>query len=87
MVLCSYFEVVYEYFDDDLREGIDIAKMNWECLFAVSLHESGDHVGECGKVGGAEVCLSMFNLYEYFNYLDLDLGSYISIFDHRSSKW
>jgi hypothetical protein len=37
--------------------------------------------GGCGKVGGAEVCSSMFNLYEYFHYLDLDLGSYISIFD------
>jgi hypothetical protein len=32
-------------------------------------------MGKCGKIGGAEVCLSMFDLYEYFIYLELDLGS------------
>jgi hypothetical protein len=54
-------------------------------LFAMSLHESGDHGGKCGKVGDAEVCLSMFNLYEYFHYLELDLGSSNLTFDLRSS--
>jgi hypothetical protein len=72
VVLYSYFKVVYEDFDDVLRDRHCEHELGMSFLHGVCMTVSW---GKCGKVGGAEVCLSMFDLYEYRNYLELDLGS------------